>query len=347
MTPAPSPESLGGNAGLILRQARDLVDPELRKAVGRLPPSARTVAGYHFGWWDRNGVPEPSASGKALRPALALLACQGVGGRAEQALEAATAVELVHNMSLLHDDVIDGDTLRRHRPAAWSVFGLPAAILTGDALLSLAMRILSEAPAPTSGAGPGWLDDAVQQLVEGEFADTAAEDRHDVTLAESMAVAEAKTGSLIALSCALGALAGGADAARTAHLRRFGHHAGAAFQLVDDILGIWGDPQATGKPHLSDLRSRKKSLPVVAALTATNPASEELAHLYRLPAPLTETQLADAAALVEAAGGRTWAEREAERRTADATVALEAAELIGPARAGLLTLTRMISDRSH
>ncbi|WP_327167703.1 polyprenyl synthetase family protein [Streptomyces subrutilus] len=305
------------------------------------------MAGYHFGWWDRHGVPAPGASGKALRPALVLLACQGVGGRAEQALEAATAVELVHNMSLLHDDVIDGDALRRHRPAVWSVFGIPAAILTGDAMLSLAGRVLSEAPGPVGAAGPGWLDDAVQQLVEGEFADTAAEGRHDVTLAESTALAEAKTGSLIALSCALGALAGGADPARTAHLRRFGHHAGAAFQLVDDILGIWGDPRVTGKPHLSDLRSRKKSLPVVAALTATGPASEELARLYRSPAPLTDTQLADAAVLVEAAGGRTWAEREAEQRTAQAVAALEAADLAGPAHAGLLTLTRVITGHAH
>ncbi|MFI5987522.1 polyprenyl synthetase family protein [Streptomyces sp. NPDC051555] len=347
MTPTPPPEAPDGSAGLILRQARELVEPELHRAVGRLPASARTVAGYHFGWWDRHGVPQSGASGKALRPALVLLACQGIGGRAEQALEAATAVELVHNMSLLHDDVIDGDLLRRHRPAVWSVFGLPAAILAGDALLSLAGRVLSEAPGPVGAAGPGWLDDSVQQLVEGEFADTAAEGRDDVTLAESMATAEAKTGSLIALSCALGALAGGADPARTAHLRRFGHHAGAAFQLVDDILGIWGDPRVTGKPHLSDLQSRKKSLPVVAALTGGGPASEELARLYRSPGPLTDTQLDRAAVLVETAGGRAWAAREAERRTIEAVAALEAAELAGPAHEGLLTLTRAITGHAH
>ncbi|CAM5329139.1 polyprenyl synthetase [Streptomyces avidinii] len=250
-------------------------------------------------------------------------------------------------MSLLHDDVIDGDALRRHRPTAWSVFGLPAAILTGDALLSLAGRVLSEAPVPLGSAGPALLDDAVQQLVEGEFADTLAEERDQVLLAEGLATAAAKTGSLITLSCVLGALAAGAGSAQVTHLRRFGHEVGAAFQLTDDILGIWGDPQVTGKPALSDLRARKKSLPVIAALTSAHPAGSELGLLYGSPGELSEADLVKAAALVEAAGGRAWAEREARHRTAGALSSLKAAALTGPAHEGLGALTRMITGRER
>ncbi|MCM1965125.1 polyprenyl synthetase family protein [Streptomyces sp. G1] len=331
----------------MLLDARALVDPELRTAVGSLPAPARNVAAYHFGWKDERGGPRPGGAGKFLRPALVLLACEGVGGRPEQAIQAAVTVELVHNMSLIHDDVIDGDSLRRHRPTVWSVFGLPAAILTGDALLSLAGRILSNAPGPAGVTGGAWLDDAVQELIAGEFADSAAEKREAVTLEECVATAEAKTGSLIALSCVLGALAGGAGETKVGHLRSFGRHVGAAFQLTDDLLGIWGDPQITGKPHLSDLRSRKKSLPVVAALTAPGPAARELARLYQSPATHTEAELMQVAELVEVAGGRAWVEREAGHRLTEAMASLEAADLARPAYEGLSALTRMITARDH
>lgn len=331
----------------MLLKARALVDPELRAAVGSLPAPARNVAAYHFGWRDERGRPSSGGVGKFLRPALVLLACEGVGGRPEQALRAAVTVELVHNMSLIHDDVIDRDALRRHRPTVWSVFGLPAAILTGDALLSLAGRILADAPGHAGMTGRAWLDDAVQELIAGEFADSTAENREAVTLQESVATAEAKTGSLIALSCALGALAGGADEARVGHLRSFGRHLGAAFQLTDDILGIWGDPQITGKPYLSDLRSRKKSLPVVAALAAPGQAARELAGLYHSPAVLTDAELMRVAELVEAAGGRAWAECEAGRRLTEAIAGLEAADLTRTAYDDLSALTLMITGRDH
>lgn len=347
MIPISSPAHEATDPLLFLAEVRAVVEPEVRKAVGRLPASARAVAGYHLGWVDPQGAPVSEPAGKFLRPALVLLACEGAGGRQEQALPAAIAVELVHSMSLLHDDVIDGDALRRHRRTAWSVFGLPAAILTGDALLSLAGRVLFEAAAPLGSAGPALLDDAVQQLVEGEFADTLAEERDQVPLVDGLATAAAKTGALIALSCVLGALAAGAGPTQVAHLRRFGYEVGAAFQLTDDILGIWGDPQVTGKPARSDLRARKKSLPVIAALSSPHPASEELELLYRSPGELSEVDLVKAAELVEAAGGRAWAEREAHLRIADALSSLEAAALTGPAHDGLSALTRMITSRDR
>ncbi|PWK78617.1 geranylgeranyl diphosphate synthase type I [Lentzea atacamensis] len=331
----------------ILGHVRTVVDPALRAAVNRLPDSVRRVAGYHFGWWDEHGRSITTDSGKAVRPALALLATQAVGGTAACGLPAAVAVELVHNASLLHDDIIDRDATRRHRPTAWSAFGVPAAILAGDALFFLSIHILSTAPAPLSTQGLAFLEEAVQQLIDGEYTDTAFEHRTEVTLAQCQAMAQAKTSTLIACACALGALAGGANPTQTDHLRSFGHHLGIAFQLVDDLMGIWGDPAHTGKPHLSDLRAHKKSLPVVAALTTPCPASQELASLYHQNTPLTEHQLQHAATLIEAAGGRDWATRQADHHLTTALHHLTAADLADHPAAQLATLAHMIIQRNH
>jgi geranylgeranyl diphosphate synthase type I len=265
----------------VVAWSRGLVEPALREAVDALPAALRLVAGYHRGWWDERGHRTDAAGGKAIRPALALLAAEAVGGTASAAVPAAAAVELVHDFTLLHDDVLDGDRTRRHRAAAWHVFGLDAAVLTGDALLAVAFDVLAASGHPAALAGVRVLNAAVRDLVEGEQADLAFESRPDVGVAECVAMVERKTGGLLAGAGALGALFGGAEAVAVAGLRDFGLRLGVAFQHVDDLLGIWGEPGRTGKPVHSDLRARKKSLPVVAALTSGTPAGRELAELYR------------------------------------------------------------------
>src|SRR6266567_1775887 len=227
-------------AGEVLGWSRDLVTPALRAAIDSLPAAIRRIAGYHFGWWDADGRPANADSGKALRPALVLLAAQAVGGAPEPALPAAVAVELVHNFSLLHDDVMDGDTTRRHRPTAWSVFGIAGAILAGDALLTLAFDVVAATGHPETRAALKDLSVAVQELVAGQAADVAFERRTDVTVAECVAMAEGKTAALIGRACALGALFGNGTPERTTDLRRFGDRMGLAFQVADDLLGIWG-----------------------------------------------------------------------------------------------------------
>ncbi|KOU65125.1 polyprenyl synthetase family protein [Streptomyces sp. IGB124] len=335
------------SAGEILADAARTVDPALRQAAGHLTPPIRRLTDYHLGWTDAQGRPA-TRPGKGLRPALALLACQAVGGQAAQALPAAVAAELVHNASLLHDDVIDNDQLRRHRPTVQALFGTSAAILAGDALFFLAVQTLAQAPAPLCGSGLQWLTAAVQELIDGEYADTTLEQRPDpVSLSEIAAMAAAKTGSLIAVSCALGALAGGADARRTAHLRDFGAHLGQCFQLADDILGIWGDPAVTGKPRLADLQARKKSLPVAAALSAANDPARELAALYATSRPLGTGELERAAHLVEAAGGRDWAVGKSRHHLEQALENLRAADPEEPAEADLTALARLAADRTH
>ena len=228
-------------------------------------------------------------------------------------MTAAVAVELVHNFSLLHDDIMDNDTERRHRPTAWTVFGVGAAILAGDALLALAQDLLLEDGNPQGAWAARCLSAAVQRLIGGQGADLAFEKRDDVTLAECLDMAGDKTAALMACACSIGAVHLGAPPTLAMGLAGFGAHVGLAFQLTDDLLGIWGAPEVTGKPVRADLRARKKSLPVVAALNSGTPEAAELRALLTDPAPLTEDDLVRAADLVVAAGGKDWAESRGRR----------------------------------
>ncbi|MFC3575682.1 family 2 encapsulin nanocompartment cargo protein polyprenyl transferase [Streptomyces yaanensis] len=344
--PAPAEPYDGHEAAVILERTRASVDPELRRAIDTLPDSMRRIARYHFGWEHADGSPAAGNAGKAIRPALVLTASRALGGRQSAAVGAAAAVELVHNFTLLHDDVMDRDTTRRHRPTAWTVFGDADAILAGDALQALAQRLLAEDPHPASGAAAARLAACVVELCAGQHTDTAMERRgpHEVTLDEVLAMAEAKTGALLGCACALGALYAGADEADVEALDAFGRQAGLAFQLIDDVIGIWGDPSRTGKPAGADLMARKKSLPVVAALASGTPAAADLAELYR--EPYEEGGLERTVLAVEQAGGRDWAQSQAADRMARAMQELSRAVPDPEAAGGLLALAEFVTRRT-
>jgi geranylgeranyl diphosphate synthase type I len=309
-----------------------LVDPALRAAVDRLDEGTAHVCRYHLGLVDPDGAElSGGGGGKQVRPLLALLSARAAGEDERDAVPAAVACQLVHDFSLLHDDVMDGDVERRHRPTTWSVFGVPAAILAGDAMLSLAHEILSETASPTAGWAARCLGTATRRLIAGQTADLAFESRADVTLAECLRMAEDKTGALIACSACLGAVLVDAPAALVLGLAEFGSHLGLAFQVTDDLLGIWGQPERTGKPARSDIASRKKSVPVVAALQSATSAGRRLQQLYLSAGPLEQHDLQTAAALVEEAGGRDFAERLAREESEAALAALEALQGAGAA----------------
>lgn len=342
----------GRPAREVLADSRAIVEPALRAAVDALPTAMRRIAGYHFGWYDEHGQPAAgtgakSTGGKAIRPTLVLLSAQAVGGAPAVAVPAAVAVELVHNFSLLHDDVMDGDLTRRHRPTAWSVFGVNAAILAGDAVLTLALDVLAGCGHPAGADGARMLSAAVQDLVEGQSADLDLERRAAVELAECLRMVQRKTGSLMGCACAVGATFGGGSCAQIERLRRFGGQLGLAFQHVDDLLGIWGDPEVTGKPVYSDLRSRKKSLPVVAALSSGTPAGAELADLYRQDQPLSDTDLVRAARLIELADGRAWSQAQVDELLAQAMRDLRSAGPAARAAHELGALARLATHRDH
>jgi geranylgeranyl diphosphate synthase type I len=236
------------------------------------------------------------------------------GGAANAAaLRAGVAVELVHNFSLVHDDVMDDDHMRRGRQTVWAQFGVPYAILLGDAMLALASQVLTQGGETGAAAMSAELNSAVVDLCLGQHQDMVFEKTLLVSPDDYLEMAAGKTSSLLAGACVLGAMAGGAAPTQVSTLRRFGHHAGLAFQLVDDVLGIFGDPAVTGKPVGADLLRYKKSMPVLAAMRSGTVAGDELTELYRSRA-ISESLLGHAVNLVELAGGRDWTQVEAERQ---------------------------------
>ncbi len=329
------------------RHAREAVVPGLRAAVDLMDPTSAAMASYHLGWTDSDGRPLDSAGGKSLRATLALLSAQAAGAPREVGVPGAVAVELVHNFSLIHDDVMDRDAERRHRPTVWSIWGVPSAILTGDAMMVAAQRVLLDSASPHAGAALRLLLEATGRLIGGQAEDLGFETRVDVSLEDCQKMTAGKTGALLSASASIGALLAGAPAGVTGALSRFGDHLGAAFQLVDDLLGIWGDPAITGKPVLSDLRSRKKSLPVAYTLSRGGGTARELAQRLSRPDAGRESELARMAALIEAAGGRHWAEREADRQRGLAVAALEAVDTRDDTRAELTELADFVVARRY
>ena len=267
---------------------------------------------YHLGWVDEAFRPGDFPVGKRIRPLLCLMACEAVGGDPSQALPAAAAVELLHNFSLIHDDLQDRDETRRHRPTVWKLWGEAQAINVGDGMFALAYAALLRLA--ERGVPEGVVlrvlarfNQACQALTEGQYLDMRFESQERVTVAEYMRMIRGKTASLMAASLALGGILGGGGADRVARLARFGESIGLAFQIRDDILGIWGDPGVTGKPAGNDILRRKKSLPLLYALDHPG-VGAELHPL--LQDGVTSEQLPAVMALLEEAGARSFAEGE-------------------------------------
>ncbi|MFI9722627.1 polyprenyl synthetase family protein [Streptomyces sp. NPDC052396] len=338
----------------LLERGRALATPVLRAAVGRLAAPMDTTAAYHFGWIDAEGRPTDGDSGKAVRPALALLSAEAAGASPETGVPGAVAVELVHNFSLLHDDLMDGDEQRRHRDTVWKVHGPAQAILVGDALFALANEVLLELGSAEAARATKRLTTATRKLIDGQAQDISFEHRERVTVEECLEMEGNKTGALLACASSIGAVLGGADDRTADALEDYGYHLGLAFQAVDDLLGIWGDPEATGKQTWSDLRQRKKSLPVVAALAAGGPASERLARILAAdaksesdPAGFDEEEFATRAALIEEAGGREWTSQEARRQHTTAIEALNRVDIPPAVRAQLVALADFVVVRKR
>ena len=314
----------------------------MRQALDLLDPHTALVARYHLGFADEHGRPAEGNSGKAVRAALALLSAQAAGAAAEVGLPGAVAVELLHNSSLVHDDLLDRDPTRRHRPTVWTVWDETTAVLTGDALLGLAQEVVLAAP---HGASAGLLlASATRALIRGQVDDIAFESRDLVTLDECLAMVADKTGALLAASAAIGAVLAGADPALVGALQRYGAEIGVAFQLVDDVLGVWGDPVVTGKPVFSDLASRKKSLVMCWTTGSAGAPARQVADWLTDPAG-ADRDLAHIAELMERAGAREWALREAASRLDAAERALASAPIPPEVLRRLRELGRSLARR--
>lgn len=239
---------------------------------------------YHLGWATADYQPTETPSGKRIRSAFCLMACELFADDFQPAVAAAAAIELLHDFSLVHDDIEDGDRTRRHRPTLWTLVGQPQAINAGDGLFALAQLALLQSteagvPAERVVQAQKRLNESALALCIGQYLDMSFEKREMVTPDEYIEMIRGKTATLLAFSGEVGGLMGGADEATTRQFYEMGEAMGLAFQMRDDLLGIWGDPAITGKPVGADIRAKKKSLPVAYALT--HDESGELQALYR------------------------------------------------------------------
>jgi geranylgeranyl diphosphate synthase type I len=270
------------------------LDAVLHRSVDRLRASHNglwEMASYAMGWAGAGAGPE--TTGKQIRPLLCLLVCGGCGADWRAALPPAGAVELIHSFSLIHDDIQDGDALRRGRPAVWKRYGSPQAINVGDAIFMLAFSILSESEFPRAAEWLRILSDTCLRLTYGQYLDLTYADVQAITLAEYREMVDGKTAALVEASCRLGAVSADSSPERIQTYAEFGRALGLAFQIQDDYLGVWGDPGVTGKPNAGDLLARKKSLPILYGLERSDKFRSLLAGEISpavLPALLAELE---------------------------------------------------------
>jgi geranylgeranyl diphosphate synthase, type I len=277
-----------------------------------------------------------SNGGKRIRPLLGLLAYASIAGDHRRALPGAAAVELGHNFSLVHDDIEDGDTERRHRPTLWSIHGIPQAINTGDTLFSLsriALHRLTDLgfPDATVLRLMRLYDETCLALCEGQYIDIATGESSELMSIDAyFDMIGRKTAALIAASIEAGALLATDDENVIARYRAFGWALGIAFQLNDDLLGIWGAEQATGKAA-SDVAHKKKTLPVIYAVE--HAGAEDRARLLELyareePSP---AELDEIVHILERVGARDYTRDTARRYRDQALAELDAAGVVSPA----------------
>ena len=327
--------------------------------LGRSVPEAagadvHLLQGYHLGWLERNGIRAVggSSQGKALRPTLCLFACEAVASSFDRALPAAAALELIHNFSLLHDDIQDQDLERRHRPTAWSVWGVPRALVAGDAMHSTGD--LAALRAEEEGVSPGVvlqvseiLTESYLAMIEGQCLDLQFESRTDISTDEYLHMIACKTGALIRCGLETGALLADGDEPTVRALASFGEGLGRAFQIRDDYLGIWGDEATLGKATGNDILRRKKSYPVVYALErAAGAALNDMQRIYRQE-ELEEDDVQRVLAILDEVGAREHAQLVTEEAANQALDALAPTALPDWVRAEAEELVDFLARREY
>jgi geranylgeranyl diphosphate synthase type I len=262
---------------------QDNFEEALEAAVTRYDQNSPIAAmiRYHFGYEPGNAA----RRGKRLRPRLVFAVAEEEGGSAREAMDAACAIEILHNYSLVHDDIEDRDRLRHGREAAWARFGIAHGINAGDSLCAISYLALVDGTTPRSVertlAMVRVLHEANFAMCVGQGRDIAFESALSVTMDDYIAMIAGKTAALFGAACELGALAAGASTERANAYARLGRAYGVAFQIEDDVLGTWGDSALTGKPSGADVARRKWTFPVVWALAGEpSPARAAIADAY-------------------------------------------------------------------
>ena len=330
------------------------IEKELQKQVARLDEERtrpfHEMLTYHMGWTGEGAGKD--ATGKRIRPLMVLLATSAsgashtAGAMWQSALPAAAAVELVHNFSLVHDDVQDNSDKRRGRPTVWAKWGVPMAINVGDALFVIAdqamMDLAKTHPAPVVLRAASILHDACLDLTRGQFLDMSYEERMDLVIEDYFPMTGGKTSALLSACTHIGALLGGAGEAGQEAYRQFGHHLGLAFQIQDDILGVWGDETLTGKSAASDLVEGKNSLPVLYGLGRQG----QFAKRWK-QGSISVDEVRAVAKQLEDEGGKSYAHEMAAQETRKAMEYLRSANPLGAAGEPILELANTLLNRKQ
>ena len=345
----------GPELPVMFARYKSWVEEELCRSV----PSAGSVSlyvllQYHMGWADRWGNQAPSdiSQGKALRPTLCLFACEALSQDFSRAVPAAAALELIHNFSLIHDDIQDHDRERRHQPTVWHLWGVPKALVAGNAMQSVGDLALlntahEDALSEVTLKVSQLLTDNYLEMIEGQCLDLAFEAKTDISTEEYLGMIAHKTGALIRSGLEIGALVATDDPAVFQSFSRFGSCLGRAFQIRDDFLGIWGDVSTTGKTTGNDIRRRKKSFPVVFALNhADGESRQDLLEIYGRP-ELDEDDLARVLAVLDEVGAQEHSQRIIETSAGDALDALKEVALPSWAREEAEGLVDFLARREY
>ena len=334
---------------------KDRIEEELGRAVPETSGAdVHLLLHYHLGWIDRHGNPAGSASsqGKALRPTLCMFACEALNPDFARAMPAAAALELIHNFSLLHDDIQDQDLERRHQPTAWSLWGIPKALVAGDAMQSTGdlaiLRVAQEGvPAEVSLRVSDILTSTYLEMIEGQCLDLEFEGRTDITTSEYLHMIACKTGALIRCGLETGAMLADGSETTVRAFAQFGEGLGRAFQIRDDYLGIWGDEATLGKATGNDIRRRKKSYPVVFALErAGGAAFDDMQRIYS-QTELDEDDVQRVLAILDEVGARESAQELTETAANRALEALAPITLPHWARAEAEELVDFLARREY
>ncbi len=300
---------------------------------------------YHMGWVDESFQPLLVNAGKRVRPLLALLSARSAGGDWEKTVPGAASLELLHNFSLIHDDIQDASPTRRGRPTIWNLWGVNLAINSGDAMFALAhesmIRMVDHGvPAEIVVHALRRLDETCIDLTIGQHADMLFEERDDVTVEQYLEMIGGKTAALLSFSTELGALVAGRNKDIVDHYASFGKDLGMAFQVRDDILGIWGDETVIGKSSATDIVTRKKSLPILYGLSK----SDELIDLYS-QSENGENFVQQVVQLLDGVRAHEFAQAYEEKYANSALTHLEAANPEGAAAVALRQLTMILLNR--
>lgn len=330
----------------LIAEMMDAIEKDLQVSIASLYVDAykemQHMIAHHMGWAD------PSASrGKRIRPLLTLLCCAGTGSDWRHSVPAASAMELLHNFSLIHDDIQDKSETRRGRPTIWNLWGVAQAINIGDALFTLAHLTMHrtrqvDLPPQTLLDILEIFDDACLELTQGQYLDLTFETRAQVSSEDYMQMITGKTAALLSAASGIGALIGSTQTVLVDAYRQFGYHLGIAFQVLDDLLGIWGNPERTGKPHADDLRSRKKTLPVVYAMEH----SPEFTTLWQ-DSSQDEDHISNLISALEAIGAQEYTRSTAAKHTTLARSTLSAANPTGTAAEALNDLAQQLLTRDR